>query len=324
MLNLHAYLSEAADEPLDGRGRAAAVLRSDPAALPARGPIHFARGGRRAGRDDHRFPRARGTLPPPSGTPTWPASTKPGWLHNTDRTRRYAVNVDPAEGDLAIVGAEQLASRLEGVKYQYAQAATFQTAAAESAGYNLTEPILYGLVLLLIGEQLLAWSASYHAKGGRYIRAGQRRRRMTVLALLSSGADRSRTTFEWASIRSNGDWIAPIAVLLLVLVFVWYMYRRDSVELRRPWRWLLTALRLATFVGLLAIYLQPHWRTEREQVRNSRAVILVDTSLSMGLTDADGPGESRWRQVAKALADSDFSRGCARSTTWRSTSSMKT
>ena len=41
-------------------------------------------------------------------------------------------------------------------------------------------------------------------------------------------------------------------------------------------------------------------------MRNSRAVILVDTSLSMGIVDADGPGESRSRQVAGALAESDF------------------
>jgi hypothetical protein len=92
---------------------------------------------------------------------------------NTVETRRYAVNVDPAEGDLAIIGAEQLASRLEGVKYQYVRAAAFQAAAADSGGYNLREPLLYGLVLLLIGEQLLAWSASYHAKRGQaFVPAG--------------------------------------------------------------------------------------------------------------------------------------------------------
>ena len=72
------------------------------------------------------------------------------------------MNVDPAEGDLAALGGEQLASRLQGVKYRYQQAAAFQAASAELAGSNLAEAILYGLILLLIGEQVLAWSASYH------------------------------------------------------------------------------------------------------------------------------------------------------------------
>ena len=97
-----------------------------------------------------------------------PASTRPASRapDNTIETRRYAVNVDPAEGDLAVVDSQQLAGRLEGVKYQFTPAATFQATAAAAAGYNLADPILYGLIILLVGEQLLAWSASYHPKGG--------------------------------------------------------------------------------------------------------------------------------------------------------------
>ena len=48
------------------------------------------------------------------------------------------------------------------VKYQFAQAETFEAAVGEQAGYNLKESLLYLLVALLIGEQVLAWSASYH------------------------------------------------------------------------------------------------------------------------------------------------------------------
>ena len=71
--------------------------------------------------------------------------------------RRYAINVDPAEGDLSTLGPEQLAARLEGVKYQYEQAAAFQSTAGELAGYNLGEAMLYGLVLL--------WSPSRFSPG---------------------------------------------------------------------------------------------------------------------------------------------------------------
>jgi hypothetical protein len=81
---------------------------------------------------------------------------------NSVETRRYAMNVDPAEGNLAACDGGQLAKRLKDVKYQYEQAATFQSSSSELAGYNLGEAILYTLVLLLIGEQILAWSATYH------------------------------------------------------------------------------------------------------------------------------------------------------------------
>jgi hypothetical protein len=81
---------------------------------------------------------------------------------NSVETRRFAMNVDPEEGNLAALDGEQLTRRLEGVKYQYERASLFQSTATDLAGYNLGELILYALVLLLIGEQVLAWSASYH------------------------------------------------------------------------------------------------------------------------------------------------------------------
>ena len=202
-------------------------------------------------------------------------------------TRRYAVNVDPAEGDLKTATAEQIAAGLAGVKYQYDQAAAFQSAPGEIAGSNLGEAMLYGLVLLLIAEQLLAWSASYHPSAA--LGLGARRRRVTH-ANLPLWADAVRTTFEWGRIQSNADWILPVAVCIAILLFVRWLYRRDARELRPLWGWLLTALRTAAFLGLLVVFLQPHWRSEREEVRNSRVLLLADTSLSMGLTDAEPAG----------------------------------
>lgn len=120
----------------------------------------------------------------------------------------------------------------------------------------------------------------------------------------------TRTTFEWARIQSNSDWIPPIVVLILILLFVRYMYRRDAEELRPWWKWLLTALRTVVFLGLLILYLQPSWRSEREVVRNSRALLLFDTSVSMGLSDADpsagGKTKTRSQDIADALKKSDF------------------
>jgi hypothetical protein len=125
-----------------------------------------------------------------------------------------------------------------------------------------------------------------------------------------------RTTFEWGRIQSNADWILPVGVCIAILAFVHWMYRRDSVELRPVWRWILTALRTAAFVGLLILYVQPHWRTEREDVLDSRVLVLVDTSLSMGIADSEseeaGGGTvssstpTRSQQVVQAFKESDF------------------
>ncbi len=119
-----------------------------------------------------------------------------------------------------------------------------------------------------------------------------------------------RTTFEWGRIQSNADWVLPIAACVAIMLFVRAMYRRDAVELRPLLGWLLTALRTAAFLALLILYLEPQWRTEREVVRNSRAMVLVDTSLSMGIADAgstaSGRPTSRVAEVAAALEQTDF------------------
>jgi hypothetical protein len=120
----------------------------------------------------------------------------------------------------------------------------------------------------------------------------------------------SRTTLEWKNIQSNTDWILPIGLLLAVLLLVRYLYRRDAAELPRPVAWLLLALRSMTFLALLVLYLYPQWRTEEEKTINSRVLVAIDTSLSMGIGDADpktsGSPGSRIRQVATALEQSDL------------------
>lgn len=131
---------------------------------------------------------------------------------------------------------------------------------------------------------------------------------LATLTLLAQA--NQRTLFEWGQIQSNADWILPIGLLLAILLFVRYLYRRDAVELSPVWGWLLTALRTAVFIGLLVFFLQPQWRTEIEQTINSRVLVAVDTSLSMGLTDADdsagGSDASRVEQAASVLAQTDF------------------
>jgi hypothetical protein len=77
-------------------------------------------------------------------------------------TRRYAFNVFPDEGDLQTIEAEQLASRLSGVRYEYHQAKDLSYGAQQLAGFNLGQSLMYLLIFVLLVEQFLAYLLSYH------------------------------------------------------------------------------------------------------------------------------------------------------------------
>jgi hypothetical protein len=79
-------------------------------------------------------------------------------------TRRYAYNVQSEEGNLKMVDGPQLESRLGGVKYHFHRAADAFFGSDDVQRADLSRFILYVLVALLIGEQLLAYSVSYHPK----------------------------------------------------------------------------------------------------------------------------------------------------------------
>jgi hypothetical protein len=129
---------------------------------------------------------------------------------------------------------------------------------------------------------------------------------------LLAAVSATRKTFEWGRIQSNTDWIAPVAVCVAIMVFVRVLYRHDANELGIAWGWFLTILRTFAFAGLLILYLQPQWRNEREETVNSQVVVLVDTSLSMSLSDTDPAapkslkGVTRAQQVAALLGSSSL------------------
>jgi hypothetical protein len=79
-----------------------------------------------------------------------------------EEIRSWAVNVDADEGDLCTLTYPELAARLEGVQHEYQLASAYQYSSEQQAGYNLGTALLYLVVLLLVAEQLLAYSASYH------------------------------------------------------------------------------------------------------------------------------------------------------------------
>lgn len=84
-------------------------------------------------------------------------------LDKTAELRQAAVNVDSGEGDLARVGESELRERLEGLRFQFRAADRVQPAESESSSSMLSSLILYGLIVLLLGEQALAYACSYHA-----------------------------------------------------------------------------------------------------------------------------------------------------------------
>lgn len=91
------------------------------------------------------------------------------WVRTTKgevEVRRWAFNVDPEEGDLTPMPSADLLARLEPVTVNYHAADSYQQDDVASTGYNLSMLLLGGLVVLLVGEQLLAYSASYHLPRG--------------------------------------------------------------------------------------------------------------------------------------------------------------
>jgi hypothetical protein len=106
------------------------------------------------------------------------------------------------------------------------------------------------------------------------------------------------------------DWLLYSSVALpLLALFIW-VYPRDTAELHWSLRLGLPLLRIAVLIGLLFVWLEPRWRSEREEHHDSRVLLMVDTSLSMGKTDTDTPGgragKSRLQQVAAALDETEF------------------
>jgi hypothetical protein len=84
-------------------------------------------------------------------------------------SRRFVVDVDPEEGNLAIVEPADLQRALTGLRLTLERADDVHAASADLAGLQLSDSLLLALLALLLGEQALAYRNSYHAarSGGR-------------------------------------------------------------------------------------------------------------------------------------------------------------
>lgn len=106
---------------------------------------------------------------------------------------------------------------------------------------------------------------------------------------------RLRSLSEW------WHWLVLVAICVAVALFVAVTYRRDSVELPRGLAVLLFTLRLLAFVGILFYFFGLEKRSDRQLVKNSRVLLLIDTSQSMALRDSDPRSASASQSRMDAL-----------------------
>lgn len=97
-----------------------------------------------------------------------------------------------------------------------------------------------------------------------------------------------RTFYELQPVLPLGQWwqICGLAMVLLSLL-LWsaWLYRRDNADLNPASSFLLTMLRLMTIATVALFVANPGQTSETRIVKPSRLAILMDNSLSMGLTD---------------------------------------
>ena len=124
-----------------------------------------------------------------------------------------------------------------------------------------------------------------------------------------------RTFYENVPLFPMTSWLQGAAFILVVgllIAYVIWMYTRDAADLPVGLAVLLATLRVAAFTGLILFFLNPEKRSETEITKNSRVAVLIDTSLSMGLSDPDDSQVSvenlprRIDQVVNTLKKSDI------------------
>jgi hypothetical protein len=120
--------------------------------------------------------------PPASGSPLLVADIGAAGQGDTNRSgiyeawtttlqgqpdvRRWALNVDPSEGNLATADPAEIAQKLAPLKIGFQKSENVSYLAARQAGYNRSLLVMIVLLALMFGEQALAYSASYHVARG--------------------------------------------------------------------------------------------------------------------------------------------------------------
>lgn len=122
----------------------------------------------------------------------------------------------------------------------------------------------------------------------------------------------SRVVYQWLRLEQLSQWwhwLLLAAILCAILAHVIAWYRKDWIDLSRPTGVAMLLLRLTALVGILLYFFQLDKRVEQRIVRDSRVVVLVDTSLSMtaaGTPSASGvpSNKSRSEEALELLVQS--------------------
>lgn len=104
----------------------------------------------------------RGAMTLPGVTEVW--TTR---LQGDRQVANFARNVSPSEGDLEKISSSDISQKLRPVEVRYRLADSIADSSNASGLSSRTTLLMAFLVLLLLFEQWLAWSASYHMPGQR-------------------------------------------------------------------------------------------------------------------------------------------------------------
>jgi hypothetical protein len=114
---------------------------------------------------------------------------------------------------------------------------------------------------------------------------------------------------------SGNLWLAIVVpVLILGLIYVIWMYRRDSRTIAWPFAVTLGLLRTIVYLILAGVFLLPAWQTWETTQKRSRVIVLVDISPSMAEKSDDLPPDdgsqtklqTRLDKVVRFLTDSQI------------------
>ncbi len=100
-------------------------------------------------------------------------------------------------------------------------------------------------------------------------------------------AEEGTWSLQWLGAPRGGDTIFMILLgCLAVIALFWWLYRKETGQLTSTARYLLLSLRILLAAIVLAMLLEPALVLSRVEERPSELLVLVDTSQSMGLSDA--------------------------------------
>jgi uncharacterized membrane protein len=135
------------------------------------------------------------------------------WFHRVDgapQADRFAVNVEPREGNLAQTATQDIVAHLDPVAVDMGYADQYESAAIEQAGFNQSILLMGLLVLLLVGEQLLAYFNSFHAhRGTQMAHVGRPGHRASIQRLREQNEADAEAAAQWAELRGSQHAAAP-------------------------------------------------------------------------------------------------------------------